>query len=140
MKSLGGTDGRHTDTTVKWLLLYSDVYNATKPQICTSQNRKSHGSAELCFANAGNDISVTQSAHAEEAVRQLRKGERRGSEQPFSNPPALHRRNPLHIYVPVPSFSNEEDMLYLVQIFLVTCFKVLVASCMKKQCNEKLKL
>lgn len=121
--------------TVKLLLLYSDVYNATKPQICKSQNRKSHGSAEFCFANAGNDISVTHSAQAEEAARQLRKGESSGREQPFSNPPAPHHRNHLHIYVPLPSFSNEEDTLYLAQIFLVTRFKVLMASCMEKQCN-----
>lgn len=105
------------NTTVKLLLLYSDVYNATKPQIRKSQNRKSHGSAEFCFASVGNDISVTHSAQAEEAARQLREGARREEEQPFSNSPAPHRSSHLHIYVPVPSLPNEEDMLYLAQIF-----------------------
>lgn len=99
------------------LLLYSDVHNATQPQIYTSQNRKSHRSAEFCSASVGNDISVTQSAQAGEAARQLRKGVRREEEQPFSNAPAPHRSSHLHIYVPVPSFSNEEDMLNLAQIF-----------------------
>lgn len=132
----GGGDGDDDGGwTVKLLRLYLDVYNATKTQICKSRNRRSHGSAEFCFANAGNDISVTHSAQAEKAARQLRKGERSGREQPFSNSPAPHHRNHLHIYVPVPSFSNEDDMLYLVQILLVTHFKVLVASCMEKQCK-----
>lgn len=113
-------------TTAKLLLLHSDVYNDTRPQICKSQNRKNHGSAEFCSASAGNDISVTHRAQAEEAARQLRKGERSGREQPFSNPPALHHRNHLHISVPVLSFSHAEDMLYLAQIFLVTRFQALV--------------
>lgn len=106
-----------------------------KAQICKSQNRNSHGSAEFCFANPGNDISVTHKAQSEEAARQLRKEQGGGREQPFSNPPALHLRNHLHIYVPLSPFSNEEDVLYLAPIFLVTCFKVLVACCMEKRCN-----
>lgn len=105
------------NTTVKLLLLYSDVHNATKPQIGKSQNRKSHGSAKFCFASVGNDISVTHSAQAEEAAGQLRKGARREEEQPVRNSPAPQRRTHLHIYVPVPSFSNEKHMLYLAQIF-----------------------
>lgn len=109
--------GGEGNTTVKLVLLYSDVCNATKPQICKSRIRKSRGSAEFCFASVGNDISVSHSAQAKEAARQLRKGARREQEQPFSNSPAPQHSSHLHIYVPVPSFSNEEDMLYLAQIF-----------------------
>lgn len=61
--------------------------------------------------------SVWLTVYKPEAARQLRKGERREEEQPFSNSAAPHRSSHLHIYAPVPSFSNEEDMLYLAQIF-----------------------
>jgi len=126
--------------TVKLLLLYLHVYNATKPQIRKSQNRKSHGSAEFRCAKAGNDISVTHRARAEAAARQLGAGERSGRAQPSSSPPAPLRPSQLRSHVPVPSLSNEGDVLYLAPIFLVTRFEVLVASCMEKQCNQKLKL
>lgn len=81
---MGGGRG---NTTVKLLLLYSNVYNATKPQISKKspnpKNRKSHGSAKFCFASVGNDISVTHSAQAEEAERQLRR-ERGGRKRSHS--------------------------------------------------------